>query len=66
VGLAGEHQREQRPADGPAINASFGQLFYYVVPGTDMPLTAPAGFAVLQNKTTTALHIDSAFLYCSA
>lgn len=51
---------------GPAINASFGQLFYYVVPGTDMPLVAPAGFAILQNKTTTALHIDNAFLYCSA
>jgi hypothetical protein len=38
---------------GPAINASFGQLFYYVVPGRSMPLTSPAGFPILQNKTTT-------------
>ena len=51
---------------GPAINASFGQLFYYEVPGTSMPLVAPAGFPILQNKTTTALHVDNAFLYCGA
>lgn len=51
---------------GPAINASFGQLFYFVVPGTDMPITAPAGFVQLQNKTTTAFHVENAFLYCSA
>ena len=51
---------------GPAINASFGQLFYFVVPGTDMPIVAPAGFVQLQNKTTTAFHVENAFLYCSA
>ncbi len=51
---------------GPAINASFGQLFYFVVPGTDAPLTAPAGFPILQNKTTSPLHVQNAFLYCAA
>lgn len=50
---------------GPAINASAGQLFYYVVPGTSVPIVSPAGFPILQNKTTTALHVDNAFLYCA-
>ena len=51
---------------GPAINASSGGLFYFVVPGTDMPIVAPAGFVQLQNKTTTAFHVVDAFLYCAA